>query len=114
MGVPWWLAMRTVRAATEHPRVRSRVTADISFLAVVRCQAASNQVVSGVRVLSRIVPAVTVAWCRQEGHTRRPRVCRHGAVAASRTGQTMPSGQRNASRYARQAASLEKTATNSR
>lgn len=30
------------------------------FLAVVTCQAASNQVVSGVRVLSKMVPAVTV------------------------------------------------------
>ncbi len=37
-----------------------RVWAGIPFLAVVRCQAASNQVVRGVRVLSMIVPAVTL------------------------------------------------------
>jgi len=44
------------------PKVRSRVLADIPFLAVVTCHAASNQVVSGVRVLSKIVPAVTDVW----------------------------------------------------
>ena len=48
------------------------------------------------------------------GTHQAPTVCRHGAVAASHTGQTMPSGQRNASRYARQAASSENMATYSR
>lgn len=42
--------------------VWDRVWADMPFLAVVRCQAVSNQVVSGVRVLSKIVPAVTLDW----------------------------------------------------
>ena len=42
------------------PIVRSRVFADSPFFAVVTCHAASNQVLSGVRVLSRMVPAVTV------------------------------------------------------
>jgi hypothetical protein len=42
------------------PSIRSNVLADKPFFAVVMCQAASNQVVKGVRVLSKIVPAVTV------------------------------------------------------
>ena len=40
------------------PSVHSSVLADRPFFAVVKCQAASNHVVSGVRVLSIIVPAV--------------------------------------------------------
>jgi hypothetical protein len=30
-----------------------------------------EQVVIGERVFSRIVPAVTLVWCRHRGHTRR-------------------------------------------
>jgi len=41
------------------PIVCSHVLADRPFFAVVTCPAASNQVVSGVRVLSKIVPVVT-------------------------------------------------------
>ena len=36
------------------PSVRSSVLADMPFLAVLTCHAASNQIVSGVRVLSNI------------------------------------------------------------
>ena len=43
------------------PNVSSSVLADRPLLAVVTCHAASNHVVNGVRVLSRMVPAVTVA-----------------------------------------------------
>ena len=38
------------------------VVPDRPFFAEVTCQAASNQVVSGVLVLSRIVPAVADPW----------------------------------------------------
>ena len=92
----------------------SRVFADRPFLAVVTCQAASNHVVRGVRVLSRIVPTVAEAWCRQPGHTNRPRVCRHAAVQIPHAGQANPLGQRKCSKYAAQASSSGNMSTNSR
>jgi len=44
------------------------------FFWLVTYQVAANQVVSGVRVLSKMVPAVTVAWYLHELHTNLPRV----------------------------------------
>jgi len=87
------------------PNVRSSVFADRPFFAVVTCHAASNHVVRGVRVLSRIVPAVTDVWCRQLEHTKRPRVCLQGSAATPHTGHLNPLGQRKLSRYAAQASS---------
>ena len=79
--------------------MRSRVLADMPFFAVVTCQAASNHVVNGVRVLSKIVPAVTVHWCRQAGQTKRPRVCFQGSCCCWHAGHTKPLGHRSRSRY---------------
>ncbi len=77
------------------PRVRSKVLADMPFLAVVKCQAASNQVVSGVLVLSKIVPAVTDVWWRQIVQASLPRLSFHGVEDFLHAGQINPSGQRN-------------------
>ena len=76
------------------PSVRSKVFADRPFFAVVTCQAASNQVVNEVRVLSRIVPAVADPWWRQAVHTSRPRLWRHGVAVVWHAGQTNPVGHR--------------------
>jgi len=81
------------------PNVRSSVFADRPFLAVVTCHAASNHVVSGVRVFSRIVPAVTDVWCRQVEHTRRPQLCLQGSAATAHAGHLNPLGQRRPSKY---------------
>lgn len=87
------------------PNVRSRVLAEKPFLAVVTCQAASNHVVNGVRVFSRIVPAVIDVWWRQPRHTNRPRVCFQGSPATPQVGHRNPSGHRKFSKYATHEAS---------
>ena len=60
------------------PSLRSSDLAENPVLAVVMCHAASNHVVKGVRVLSKMVPVVTDVWCRQKGQTSRPRLACHG------------------------------------
>ena len=75
------------------------------FDAYVTCQAASNQVVSGVRVLSKIVPAVIDVWYRHIGQTKRSRVSLQGIETDLQAGQVNPSGQRSCSKYALHAAS---------
>ncbi len=80
------------------PSVRSSVFADRPFLAVVTCHAASNHVVRGVRVLSKIVPAVTDVWWRQAEHTNRPRVCLQGSAVIPHAGHLKPFGQRKSSK----------------
>lgn len=87
------------------PKVRSSVFADRPFLAVVTCHAASNHVVREVRVLSRIVPAVTDVWWRQAEHTSRPRVCLHGTAVTPHAGHLNPFGQRKHSKYSAHATS---------
>jgi len=87
------------------PKVRSKVFADRPFLAVVTCHAASNQVVKGVRVFSKIVPGVTDVRWRHFEHTRRPRVCLQGSAVTPHSGHVNPSGQRKPSRYASQVVS---------
>ncbi len=87
------------------PNVRSRVLAEKPFLAVVTCQADSNHAVKGVRVFSRIVPAVIDVWWRQAVQTNRPRVCFQGASTTPQTGHWNPVGQRKFSKYATHAAS---------
>ncbi len=66
--------------------------------------AAANHSVSGVRVLSKIVPAVTDVLPEHPAHTQRPRPVRHPRRPPHEK-HTMPSGQRNSSRYAAHAAS---------
>jgi hypothetical protein len=75
------------------------------FFWLVTYQMAANQVLRGVRVLSKMVPAVTVAWYLHELHTNRPRVLLYGSAMAPHLVHTKPSGQRNPRRYSRQAAS---------
>jgi hypothetical protein len=76
------------------PSVRSRVLAERAFLAVIRCQAASSHVLSGIRVLSRLVLLVTDVCWRQAGHTNRLRVWRHRSAVVPHAGQKRPLDQR--------------------
>ena len=57
-------------------------------------QIARNHSVSGLRVFSKIVPAVTEVWCRHDRQTNRPREADQAAVSPQR-GQTNPSGHRS-------------------
>jgi len=53
-------------------RLRFKLCAEIPFFSVANTQHAVNQTVSGVRVLSKIVPAVTeVRWLQLEHMIRR-------------------------------------------
>ena len=50
---------------------------------------------SAVRVLSKMVPAVTLAWCLQLWHTSRFRLVLRGALMTPHLGQTNSRGQRS-------------------
>ena len=88
-------------------------------LALIRAYAAyvhllpASHTRSGVRVLSKIVPAVTVLWCEQLLHISRERLDRYGSPMAPQFGQTNPRGQRSRSKYPRQASSLPNQSRNS-
>jgi hypothetical protein len=62
------------QAVWEEPisRERCRLSAEMPSLAAANCQQAVNQTVSGVRVRSKIVPAVTDVRRPQPEHSNRP------------------------------------------
>ena len=64
---------------------------------LVRCQAAENQTVSGVRVPWKIVPAVAETRRSQPAQRQRRSGARHPSGEAHH-GHTNPSGQRSQSR----------------
>jgi hypothetical protein len=72
-------------------------SAEIPSFSEANSQQAANQTVSGVRVRSKIVPAVAEVRAEQAPHSRRPSASRQ-APAWPQRGQTNPSGQRSHSR----------------
>ena len=74
-----------------------RPSAEIPSLAVANDQHAANQTVSGVRVLSKIVPAVTEVRRPQAAHMMRPSPSRQ-PLLRPQSGQTNPNGHRTHSR----------------
>ena len=66
-------------------------------LPLANSQQALNHTVSGVRVLSKIVPAVTEVRFPHPGHMKRPSARRH-PPPWSHFGQTKPMGYRSHSR----------------
>ncbi len=79
------------------PSTRLRPSAETPFFWVVRCQAARNQVVSGVRVPWKIVPEVAEVSRAQPAHDQRPSAVRQ-PLGVPQPGQTTPSGQRSHAR----------------
>jgi hypothetical protein len=78
-------------------RDRCRLSAEIPSLAVANSQHAVNHTVSGVRVRSKIVPAVTDVRCPHAAHMIRPSPSRQPRrMLHSR--QMNPCGQRGHSR----------------
>src|SRR5258707_8700933 len=73
---------------------------------------ARNQTGSGVRVSWKIVPAVTEVWQPQAAHSSSTPRTVHDLPPPQR-GHRNPSGHRSRTRYARQAASVEKEASSS-
>lgn len=59
-------------------KVRCRLSAEIPSLAVANAQHALNHTVNGVRVRSKIVPAVTDVRCEQPAHIHRRECCSFG------------------------------------
>jgi hypothetical protein len=88
-----------IHAVWIEPNSISRRTwiADTPILSPTIRHATANQTVSGVRVLSKIVPAVTDTLRSQPPHFQRESANRHPAMLAQ-CGQTNPSGQRSQSR----------------
>ena len=77
--------------------LRFRLSAEIPSLPVANNQQAVNQTVSGVRVRSKIVPAVTdVRWPHPE-HLERPSPSRQ-APSWPQAAQAKPAGHRSHSR----------------
>jgi hypothetical protein len=74
-----------------------RLIAETPSFWVANSQHAANQTVSGVRVRSKIVPAVGDVRVPQPRHSNRPSASRH-APACPQSAQTNPSGQRSHSR----------------
>ena len=77
--------------------MRCRLWADTPSFCVANSQHAMNHTVSGVRVRSKIVPAVTDVRAPQPAHHNRPSASRQ-PPACAQPGHTNPSGQRNHSR----------------
>jgi hypothetical protein len=75
--------------------------------------AAQNQFRNGVRVLCITVPAVTDVCWPQAAHSHRCRRSSTQAALPPHRGQTNPSGQREAARYRRHAASVANRSWNS-
>ena len=76
---------------------RCRYWAEMPSLAVANSQQAWNHTVSGVRVRSKIVPAVTDVRREQPPHSTRPSASRQ-PPALPQYGQANPPGQRSHSR----------------
>ena len=72
-------------------------SAEIPSLWLANSQQAMNHTVSGVRVRSKIVPAVTEVRSPQAEHLKRPSAIRQ-PPACPHSGQTNPSGHRSHSR----------------
>ena len=77
--------------------VRCTVSAETPSLRPANIQQTVNQTVSGVRVLSKIVPAVTEVRASQPVHLSRPSLIRQPPERPQRS-QTNPPGQRSHSR----------------
>jgi hypothetical protein len=88
-----------------NPRTRCRPRAETPFFCEVTNQTAANQVLSGVRVRSKIVPAVTDVRREHALHIHNPAPVRQYS-APPHFGQTNPSGQRSLARYSKQASSV--------
>jgi hypothetical protein len=73
---------------------------------------ARNQTGKGVRVSWKIVPAVTEVWQPQLAHSSKTPRTGHDRPLPQR-GQRKPSGHRSRAKYARQACSVPKFASNS-
>ena len=76
---------------------RCRLWAEMPSFWVAKSHDAMNQTVSGVRVLSKIVPAVTEVAERHDPHRNRPSPSRH-PPGHPQAGHTNPSGQRSHSK----------------
>ncbi len=76
---------------------RCKLSAEIPSLAVANDQQAVNHTVSGVRVLSKIVPAVTEVRCPQAAHMIRRSPVRQPPTP-SHLAHSNPCGQRSHSR----------------
>ena len=117
MSLDWALAKQLCRQplasslshAGEYMGARCRLCADTPSFWVANNQAALNQTVSGVRVLSKIVPAVADARALHPLQRNVPSAIRH-PLAWAQLGQTNPSGHRN---HSRQSASVPNHASSS-
>ena len=89
VDVPAYAALRS--------EVRFRLKAEIPSLPEAKFQQAANQTVSGVRVRSKMVPAVTDGRLPQFVHMNLPSPSRH-PPAWPHSGQTNPDGHRSHSR----------------
>ncbi len=76
---------------------RCRLCAEMPSFWVAKSQPAVNHTVSGVRVRSKIVPAVTDVRDRHAAHRNRPSPSRQ-PPSCPQSGHTNPSGQRSHSR----------------
>jgi hypothetical protein len=76
-------------------RARWRLWADTPSFWVANSQAAVNHTVSGVRVLSKIVPAVAEVRTLHPQQRNVPSPMRHPPPGSTQLGQTNPSGHRN-------------------
>src|ERR1035437_9714874 len=74
-------------------------------LAVANDQHAWNHTVNGVRVRSKIVPAVTDVRCEHAAHSHRPSASRHPSTCPY-SSQTNPSGDGSHASESRQSASV--------
>src|ERR1700684_3536151 len=95
------------------PSTRCKPNARTPCFWLVTYQAAANHTRNGVRVLSKMVPAVTVLWCRQSLHINRMRLTRYGGVMLPQLGHAKPLGHRSRSRYVAHASSDENQSRNS-
>lgn len=77
--------------------VRCTLNAEMPSLPEANIQHTVNHTVNGVRVLSKIVPAVTEVRASQAVHLKRPSLIRH-AAALPHPSQTNPRGQRSHSK----------------
>ena len=77
--------------------MRFKLSAEIPSLPVAKCQQAANQTVRGVRVLSKMVPAVTEVRLPHPAHMILPSPVRHPAGLPQAV-QTKPEGHLSHSR----------------
>jgi hypothetical protein len=97
-GTPHMASLGANRISTEPiSKVRFRLSAEIPSLPVAKYQQAENQTVSGVRVRSKIVPAVTDVRLPHSVHMNLPSSSRH-PPGCPHAGQMKPEGHLNHSR----------------